>query len=274
MAEKLIHVTFIEAATGEPFAEVDLPVERLPEHFALQTTIHLGDQDWEVVNAEPMSAKEFIAIGVLKLTLTPLINMPVDNILYSLPTISDELPNMTPRIDMVEMHLLTLHDDDWRQIELIDQSFKAEISTEMASIRRIFAEERVEMTDYNAFKKMHIRSLIAEPIKKQCLYQDLFEQLNEHGLPYDGCSFAKMDGIIRGGFAHQLSGVEIYGFHHQGQIKVLGLQLTSEANHQLINDSAKLICQLMNDHNLYLVDWCRGICLSADQQAITDYLTT
>ena len=62
-------VTFIDDATGEKFAESEMPPANLPDSFAEETTLHIGDDDWSVVHAEPMSKTEFTKSRTLTLRL-------------------------------------------------------------------------------------------------------------------------------------------------------------------------------------------------------------
>ena len=43
----------------------DLPIANLPETFELETTLHLGDNEWTVVSAEPRTKLEFASSGKL-----------------------------------------------------------------------------------------------------------------------------------------------------------------------------------------------------------------
>ena len=56
MPYSTIQVLFIDASTKKPFGQSDVPLTALPETFALETTMHLGNQDWQVIGAEPMTA--------------------------------------------------------------------------------------------------------------------------------------------------------------------------------------------------------------------------
>src|SRR2546423_1435250 len=114
-AARTVSVEFVDAATGLVFTRSDLPEDQLPDSFAPETTLHLGDDPWLVEGAEPSSAAEFVASGRLVLTVRRLTVSPQD-VLYSLPTICDALPVVGPaptRVDCLE-----LHEDDWRQVEL------------------------------------------------------------------------------------------------------------------------------------------------------------
>jgi len=64
-----IKVTLINDADGEVFGPMELPPEQLPESFDLQTTMHIGEVDWSVVDAQPMTRAEYKATKSLVLRL-------------------------------------------------------------------------------------------------------------------------------------------------------------------------------------------------------------
>src|SRR5690348_16903151 len=106
-AARTVSVEFIDAPTGRVFARSDLPAGQLPDSFAPETTLHLGDDPWLVEHAEPWSAAEFVASGRLVLTVRRLTTVAPHDVRYSLPTICDALPVVGPAptpVDCLELH--------------------------------------------------------------------------------------------------------------------------------------------------------------------------
>lgn len=64
-----VAVTFIDDASNETFAQSNMPPSNLPDSFATETTLHIGDGDWSVVQAVPPSKTEFTKTGKLTLRL-------------------------------------------------------------------------------------------------------------------------------------------------------------------------------------------------------------
>lgn len=62
-------VTLIDDATGSAFATTKMPPANLPESFEIETTLHLGEADWSVVQAEPRTRQEYTKSGSLTLRL-------------------------------------------------------------------------------------------------------------------------------------------------------------------------------------------------------------
>src|SRR5690242_17556226 len=110
---RAIHVELFDAATGTLIGEADLPAEQLPESFAASTTLHLGDADWHVERAEPMTRDEYVKAGHLVLRLREVVQVDPKQILFSLPTIEDALP---PLHDGPGEEAAALREDDWRQV--------------------------------------------------------------------------------------------------------------------------------------------------------------
>jgi len=64
-----VTVTLIDDAAGAVFASSKMPPDSLPESFEIETTLHLGDDDWSVVHTEPQTKAEFTKSGKLTLRL-------------------------------------------------------------------------------------------------------------------------------------------------------------------------------------------------------------
>lgn len=72
-----IAVAFVDEASGTEFARSNIPVDKLPDTFEIDTTLHLGETDWIVVGAEPSFKAAFsrtrkLTIGLRKIeTMDP-----------------------------------------------------------------------------------------------------------------------------------------------------------------------------------------------------------
>lgn len=96
MLKKTINVSFVDVETGNTFAVSDMKPEQLPESFEANTTMYIQNQSWEVVEAIPVTSTEFTKSGELKLVLRKIEIQTVNpnELLLTLPTISNELPNI------------------------------------------------------------------------------------------------------------------------------------------------------------------------------------
>ena len=71
-----------------------MPSGAMADTFELETTLHLGDADWSVVDAEPRTKPEFVGTGKLVLRLRKVEKVDLSDILYSLPSICDRIPSV------------------------------------------------------------------------------------------------------------------------------------------------------------------------------------
>src|SRR3954467_5848907 len=94
----VIHVEFFDAGTGEKFAESLMPFERLPASFEGSTTLEFRGDQWQGERADPMTGDGFRKSGRLRLVLRKqkITNVDPHDVLFSLPTISNEFPPVAP----------------------------------------------------------------------------------------------------------------------------------------------------------------------------------
>ncbi|HYO54202.1 hypothetical protein [Archangium sp.] len=254
-AHSTIQVRFIDAKTGQPIGETEMPVDRLPPSFEATTTLKLGEKSYEVVSADPMTAREFRETGTLRLVLREVEVSQVDprEILYSLPTISAELPPIAEGSTKLSRHVLELHEDDWRQIEFVALTLQTAIEADLRAIERIYTAHRKG----SGFDALHIREEVPSPLEGTWFtLTDLRSELGEAVTWLEGISFRGVAGLVEGGFAVKLtSGPTLYGTQREGRVTVLGLQRSGTG--AALEGDARLLAALASRHQLRLVDWCR-----------------
>jgi hypothetical protein len=262
---KEVNVRFIDIGTGQVFAESRVPIEMLPETFQLQTTMHLGDEDWTVVRAEPDTSAAFATLGQLTLTLSRVQMLPTKDILFSLPTISDEIASVS-QIAKSGYSVLEMHEDDWRQIEFVSSRLSARVDAEIAEIRAVIEAG----FSRPGFEKCHVRSSLPIPLEGvpfdavASIFSRSMDQL-------DGVCYFQYPGLISDGFAFRSDDLNIYGVQSDGMVSVLGLIGISVSADDLENRVGQFHA-LMIGHDLLLVDWCRAQVVPADAVAIRQYL--
>jgi hypothetical protein len=271
-ASRLIRVDFLDADTGQCFTWTEMPAEQLPMSFESRTTLNMEGQDWEVVTAEPMTRAEYEATGKLRITLRKitLARIPSGELLFSLPTICDEIPSIAPGTSKLGKRVLELHEDDWRQIELVISDQQEEIDACLNHIRRIFAEER---TPNGFFRTLHVRKEAARPLQGCRLSLPELNRYFSALMPLDGLAYRDVAGLIEGGFAcESASGLQLYGAEHEGWISALGLVIDHVQTE--LEEDGQSLAALMRDHQLCLIDWCRlrQIGSSAMEREIMEYL--
>ena len=239
-----IAVTFIDDATSESIGSVDLPLANLPDTFELETTLHLGDADWSVVDAEPRTKPEFLGTGKLVLRLRKVEKVDLSDILYSLPSICDRLPAVLDSVP--DGDDVVLAEDDWRQVELISRVFAAETDAEIAAIRAIHDQERVSV----GWKKIHVRRRPDPPIASVLSREDIEEAFGV--ATFRGVCFG--DSPIAGGFSFRSGELECYGIEEDGAVTVLAF-----GQGKADETSVEALSRLAHKFDLELVYWCRCV---------------
>lgn len=84
-----VNLTLVDDATGAVFASSMMPPGDLPDSFKINTTLHLGDDDWSVIHAEPETKAEFTKSGKLTLRLRKVQMMTTEAISFSQLDITD-----------------------------------------------------------------------------------------------------------------------------------------------------------------------------------------
>jgi hypothetical protein len=227
-----VHVVLINAATQQVLGEVDLPAEQLPETFAAATTLHLGDRDWSVERAEPATRAEYVAARRLRLVIREIQRVDPKTILFSLPTLEHALPPMQDG----DGDAVRLHEDDWRQLELVSAELEPAIEAELAAIREIRAER-----EGVGFRRLHVRERIPDPLAGTDIALDTVRRGRRRDLGFAGGA-----GIVVGGFAFDAGDGAIYGREDGGRVVVLGAWRTEPG----------MLVDLARAHRLVIVDWC------------------
>lgn len=252
MSESIIQVEFIDVQTRQRIAGGNLPASQLPETFAKNTVMHIGEDSYQVVKAEPVTAEEFIKSGSLKLTVAKVEYMTTDGILYSLPTICDGIAS-TSDVTAPEANVFTLHEDDWRQIEFISASHTESINAELLSIVSIYNNHQAEG---GGFRELHVRRLITAPLKTKITLDDITSFLPDTIQMANALTYNDDDMEIANAFAIRIDPLVIYGHLTDTWIDTLGIQfIDNPANitPALINS----LVELMKADDLVFVDWVR-----------------
>ncbi len=257
--KKTIHVEFVNVETGQPFAETDMPPENLPETFALNTTMHLGDEDWSVISAEPMNSSEYLQTGQLRLVLRKVAMMDPSKILYSMPSICNSLAEVDEDSETTGSELI-IHEDNWRNIELVSLTQRNEIITNLKEIYRIHNEESVG----HGFKTMHLREDILNPLEFVNLPFGELDSFRKTKT-FSGLSFLNQNKIVIDGFAFLTTGgITWFGRQKKGLVQELCMA-TCAPNDQTMED-VEILVRIMEKYNLGFVDWCRVALLNSSEE--------
>ncbi len=266
-----VETLFIDVNTHNVIERADMPIERLPQNFAIETKLHIAGEDWKVIKADPTTAEEFIQTGKLVITLERIARVPARDILYTLPSICDEIPAILAGSTKQGKNVLELHEDDWRQIEFISHSYRSAIDSQLAAIMRIYREASVDNGGFLAFRNIYARQQINAPLQEAITLDQLYAFFSSALYRYEGVSYQQVEGLIEGGFAFRVATVLLYGQQVEGIVKVLGVKVAEDARGES-KDITHSLQKFMATYNLYLVDWCNLQLIPADTEMICNFL--
>ncbi len=242
-------VTFIDDSTGEAIGVTEIPAADLPESFAIETTLHLGEVDWSVTKAIPQTREEYSRTKSLTIHLRRIEKIDPRNILFSLPSICDRIPGLGSSPLMGNE--LVLAEDDWRQFELVSRRFAAETAHEIEAIRKIHEEESADI----GWRKVHVRKVPDPPIVGPLALTDVARYFAIQ-LPAVGVTYRGANTQIESGYSFTASdGQRFYGLADNDKISVLGIVQQTLPSTPV--RSIETLEQLAREFDLELVHWCR-----------------
>ncbi|HEX2911246.1 MAG TPA: hypothetical protein VH186_10590 [Chloroflexia bacterium] len=250
---KKVEVNFIDAESGKPLFKAKMPVEELPESFEEATTLHLANEEWQVLKAEPTTASEYVKKGKLNLVIRKrnIQSLKLEEILFSLPTISDKLAEVQKAPAKLDKGSFTLHYDFWRQIEFVSNEYQDLVEAEFTEIIKIYREASTN----GAFRRIHLRKLIEEPVAKQISLSKFYNSFPVQPAKYNQIGYENVAGVIKDGFAFKVEGLfNLYGEAPGDTIKVLALAF-DRSNKVLSAQTIQFLAAFMNANDLSLVDW-------------------
>lgn len=247
-----IAVRFIDIRSGEIIGDVRLPITQLPQTFHdSHTTFSIASQNWQVVEADPMTAEEFTQTGHLQLKVSKVTMMSPSDIKYSLPTLCDPIPIPDETSGRGDKNIFEIHWDLWRQREWISVDFLPEIDHELSAIEDIFENH---MLDAGVYENLHVRTLIQNPIKQRISLQQVLEYFPPILEQFDGIAYLSEDKLIDGGFAFKVEGGIIYGIEQGDKVYTLAV-VPQQDWASMSTQNINAMIQLMNIHHLFFIDW-------------------
>lgn len=157
-----IKVQFIDNVNGQTIGVAEMTPDQLPETFSVATTMHIADVDWNVQEAIPPNSVDFIKSKSLILKMRKVEYINPKDILFTLPTISNELPATTSKSSSQDF--ISMREDDWRQNEFLNKSSFPLVDIEVSKIKDIWTNHSKNVeANFNAFDKCHVRDTIGVP---------------------------------------------------------------------------------------------------------------
>lgn len=246
--KKKISVTFVDHASGEPFVRSEMPIEQLPDTFALHTDLDIAGQKYVVVGAEPPTKEAFAKTRRLRVTLQKVETVDPKKILFSLPSICNSaLPELTDAPSGAG-EIRVLHEDDWRQCEFVSVAYSGEVSRELIAIRQI--HEKASMSV--GWSAIHLRELIPSPLATAIGWQTVVEHLGA-ATSCPKIAFMNKSHVVRNAVAFEFGdGVLVWGVEQAGRLVALCVENIRSANEATVSRLTRLADAL----SLVLVNWC------------------
>lgn len=188
-------------------------------------------------------------------------NIDPNTILFSLPTISDDLPALETPTEEPSGSDMFIEEDMWSQTEFFS-------GTRLDEIRQLLAEyssfERSQRTEAG-WHKIYVRKIARQPVVAGANALAKLEKVlgltaGRAPLIY---SSQKVSGKVAGGFSFKLEGnVSLYGQANASGILTLGATLGYMADNSKLTEA---FAKLHKAFGLVLVDWCAQIALVSVQ---------
>lgn len=261
-----IKVHFYEVGQSKAFAVSNVPIDQLPETFEIDTTMHIGDDDWQVSDAQPSHKEEFRKTGSLNLFLRKqeIVHMDPNDILYSLPTISNDFAEVENAKTLE--NVVVLAEDDWRQFEFLSIQYENEIENDLKGVLDIHKNHKEGI----GFKEIYVRKVITKPLLAVSLSLEEVKNHFKVKHEYSGVAFNNAAATIVNGFAFLTrSNWLLWGqVNTNNEIKFINISRTSDSD---IGAFSLKIDPFLVENKLYAVDWAGVFWAGPTKHGFSDY---
>ncbi len=172
-------------------------------------------------------------------------------ILFSIPTLSNELPPLEAVDADQTSGDVFFHEDDWRQLEFFPADRIPEVQSMLTALKAFSAEHR----ERSGWKRVYVRALAAAPVVAgQDAVQALADLLDATlgPAPILHASNA-ITGRVESGFTLPVGGnIQLYGHTDGNGIPVLGASVGPAPDDTRLTDT---FVALNRAYGLVLVDW-------------------
>jgi hypothetical protein len=266
-----VTVIFVDGADGKEVGRSKLSADQLPQAFDTKTTVEIKGTTWLVEHAEPGNAAQWRVSRTLTLTLRrgDFSTVPPGDILFSLPSICDVLPSVAGGRSGADA--FEIHEDDWRQVEMVADTLSGLIESELRAIRSIYEEHAHRAGDgrITGFDSIHVRSQPVRPLPDPLPARRMLSMLPQPTRQYSGVAFRGTAELAVNSFAVGFGPVSLYGLADGDAIQVLCLdgRASSDAGPPGLIPGLQ---EVMKVFGLVMVDWCR--CSVAESATVAAYL--
>jgi len=256
----MVRVVFLDAASGAELTRRDLAASRLPVTAGGSTaTVELDGERWWVESAD--AAPD--AGGALVVRVRRWADL--SRILYPVPTVCEAVPMVDENAPDGDRHVL--HEDDWRQVELVGADRVAQADGELAGVRAVLADhvQRGEDGACVGFDAVHVRRGPRRPWPDGVRLHELLDLLgvpSPAGPPLGIAFFGEL-GAVPGSFAVPVGPGVVYGLAEDDEVLVCGLDVGPRTAEGPGERLAAVLEGVLRAYDLVLVDWCRALTVPA-----------
>lgn len=178
-------------------------------------------------------------------------NIDPRTVLYSVPTLSDDIAALEPVDRPPSKADLVFHEDDWAQVEFLPKSLLPEIQRMLKEYKTFELANRVKNGWRNVYvRKIQRRQLIGGPQPLQQLEKILGIKTSGAPVLY---STATSGGRVKDGFTLSLGGnIALYGYSTPEGIGILGASIGQNPDDIKLSQA---FIKLSSAAPLVLVDW-------------------
>ena len=245
-----VRVTLVNHQDGSILSQRVVKASTLPEAFDDATSLSVSGTHWMVVEADPPRREQFARTRQLTVRLQPVVMANPADVLFSLPSIWDRLPKLGN--SPVSSLDCLMHEDDWRQVELVASEHHAAIDAEFLAIRKIHETQSVEQ---GSWRDLHVRTMPESPIPKGLSLDEVKRTLAPES-EINGVSFRGQKCRVADRLSLTTSdGLCVYGLAPADEIEVLGIvESTLRSDSE---ESIRALEALATQFDLGLICWCR-----------------
>jgi hypothetical protein len=187
-------------------------------------------------------------------------------LLFSLPTICDWMPPVDEKSRCTDRSL-RLHEDDWRQAELVSYDCRDDIEAMLDSIYNIYQKAR---SPVGAFRKIYVRNRVPEPLSGRRIEAAELRNRFRKAVDYDALGYESSEGCVQGGFAWRTEGgLLIYGRRDGDALHALCLEIFERGSG--LETDGKILEAFCDGNRLVLVDWCMCQALMPGDELFMEY---
>jgi len=178
------------------------------------------------------------------------VQMDPNEILFSTPTLNGALPEIENGA-VATSGCIQLHEDDWRQFELVPRALKAQVDAELLDINAIWENHSVSLGESGtAFREVHVRNRILQPL---AIPMSTIEFAAFVGNDTKRMSFIGYGELLRDVHVAQIENLMIYAHIEDGTVTALGFDATEQFS--LPADFGDRLRDFIAKHDLMLVHW-------------------